>query len=271
MNEFEEEVGELRLRLDALSKRVRLLGVARRFIEGSHEVRDGDFVKFNDGHASRVRIDKYDAKWTYTNRNGSCVEPFRVPPEEGIERLYTIQEVGEILEQAFRAQTRAAIRASSDKLAAPLGAPTERADEASAEAGGGLTGVESDIYGECTAAQPVAIELRTELQVVREALLARDSEGTCEAVIRWRDDLRQLEADMHDIDEARGMLCGELVMDDTGNTVEIMRQAALAIARHRVSTEALSKIRAELAAVEAKFSAQGAGLDSCRAKVQGVP
>lgn len=191
----------------------------------------------------------------------------------------------------------------------------EAIDAASAEAGGGLSGVDSDIHGEpetslrefvsddesvrrqapieaigiaefanaewdvivnhvrlmrenwdrfvadavsykkrrdveCKVAQAVAVELRAELHAVRETLLAQDGEGTCDAVIRWRNDLRQLESDMHDIDDARGMLCGELVIDDSGNTVEILRQAALAIARHRLSTEALNKTRAELAAAD---------------------
>lgn len=106
MSEIEEEIGELRARLDALSERVRLSEVARRFAEGSHEVHDGDFVKFSDGHAARVRIGGRDQKWTYADRYGGHAEPFRVPPEEGIERLYTIQEVGEILAQALRARAQ---------------------------------------------------------------------------------------------------------------------------------------------------------------------
>ena len=105
-SKIEEEVDDLRARLSALSERVRLSEVARRFVEGDHEVRDGDFVRFDDGHAARVRINGHDAKWTYLDRHGHHVEPFRVPPEEGIERLYTIQEVGEILERARGQATR---------------------------------------------------------------------------------------------------------------------------------------------------------------------
>ena len=91
---------------DEQSRRLRELILLVTFAEGNHEVRDGDFVKFRDGHAANVRINGHDQKWTYVDRNGHCVEPFAVPPEDGIERLYTIQEVGEILAQGARVQTR---------------------------------------------------------------------------------------------------------------------------------------------------------------------
>ncbi len=427
MSEIEEEVGELRTRLDALAERVRLSEGARRFVEGNHEVRDGDFAKFSDGHVACVRINRHDAKWSYIDRDGHYVEPFCVPPEGGIERLYTIQEIGEILEQAFRARARAEKHLDDNSI--------------SAEAGGGLTGVESDIHGEpelatsrdlgeiigdeehrrrqslieaigvagfadaewttivnhvrlmrenwdrfvadaasykkrldcelqvaqaesaswkqahaelkadlqakrndldfrrhqlCTttgvredstwehaladvkerwarvtaaheagvkmwreieprrdmqlpptrtdlvawmltrieelkrehaseianikhAFAHIEIERRDELRAIRDALQARADETTLDAAKRWVGTAMNEAALLNDIDEARGMLCGELVIDDPGNTVEVMRQAALAIARHRLSTETISKIRAELAAIEAKSSSHGSG------------
>ena len=101
----------------------------------------------------------------------------------------------------------------------------------------------------------IGIELRNEHRAIRDALQAREDETTLDAAKRWVSTAMNEAALLNDIDEARGMLCGELVIDDPGNTVEVMRQAALAIARHRLSTEAISKIRAELAAIEAKSSA----------------
>lgn len=85
----------------AVEERVRLHEVARRYLQGVHNISSGDYVRFEDGFATRVRISSAGiGKWTYQDRHGHCVEPFRVPPEDGIERLYTIAEVAEILAQA---------------------------------------------------------------------------------------------------------------------------------------------------------------------------
>jgi hypothetical protein len=95
---LEDEVIKLREQLDALQERVRLSAVAERFIAGNHEIRDDDNVRFSDGHVAHVHIASGEiGKWTFTDRQGRYVEPFRVPPEDGIERLYTIAEVAEIL------------------------------------------------------------------------------------------------------------------------------------------------------------------------------
>jgi len=99
---LEAEVRALRAQLDVLAERVRLDAVAARFVAAdNHEIRSGDCVRFSDGHAAHVRIAEHSGKWTYTDRHGHCIEPDRVPPEEGIERLYTIAEVGEIVAKAF--------------------------------------------------------------------------------------------------------------------------------------------------------------------------
>lgn len=94
---LEDEVIELREKLTQLEGRVRLSCVAERFIAGDHEIRSDDFVQFDDDHAAQVHINKHTGKWLYFDRHGHRVEPFRVPPEEGIRRLYTIEEVGEIV------------------------------------------------------------------------------------------------------------------------------------------------------------------------------
>ena len=94
---LEDEVTELREKLAQLEKRVRLSCVAERFIAGDHEIRSNDFVQFDDDHAAQVYISKDTGKWLYTDRHGHRIEPFRVPPEDGIRRLYTIEEVGEIV------------------------------------------------------------------------------------------------------------------------------------------------------------------------------
>lgn len=94
---LEDEISTLREQLTALQERVRLTAVAEKFLAGDHEIRDDDFVRFPSNHAARIHISAYSGKWTYADRHGSCIEPFRVPPEDGIERLYTIAEVAEIL------------------------------------------------------------------------------------------------------------------------------------------------------------------------------
>lgn len=94
------EVKELQARLAVLEERVRLDGVAERFIAGNHEIRDGDCVRFEGGHAAHIRINNFSGKWIYMDGQGRHIEPFRIPPEDNIQRLYTIAEVGEILAKA---------------------------------------------------------------------------------------------------------------------------------------------------------------------------
>lgn len=94
---LELEIDEVRERLKELHRRVRIDDAARRFIQLDHEVRSGDYVKFSDGYGVRVSIDDFDERWTYTDRNGHTIEHGRIPPEDGIERLYTLAEVEEII------------------------------------------------------------------------------------------------------------------------------------------------------------------------------
>lgn len=103
ITELDLEIRALRARINRiadevkLDERLRLDDVAQSFIEASHEIRAGDFVRFSDGHAARIFSINSDGKWHYLDRHGHSVEPFRVPPEEGIERLYTISEVAAII------------------------------------------------------------------------------------------------------------------------------------------------------------------------------
>lgn len=100
MTELEKQINELRVKLDEIAERVRLDAVARTFLEnvrGADSVRSGD-IALIDGHPTRVRIaDNGIGKWTFTTGTGGCVEAFRVPPSDDIVRLYTPEEVAEIL------------------------------------------------------------------------------------------------------------------------------------------------------------------------------
>jgi hypothetical protein len=102
MNAVEKEIEQLKVQLAALEKRVRLNATAERFLNGEHEIRTGDFVRFEDGHVSRVFSISSEGKWTYFDRHGHVIEPFKIPPEPNVERLYTIEEVAEILAKATR-------------------------------------------------------------------------------------------------------------------------------------------------------------------------
>jgi len=102
MNAVEKELEQLKAQLAALEKRVRLCATAERFLNGEHEIRTGDFVRFEDGHASRIFSIGSEGKWTYVDRHGRVIEAFKVPPEPNVERLYTIDEVAEILAKATR-------------------------------------------------------------------------------------------------------------------------------------------------------------------------
>lgn len=94
---LEQEIKKLRDELNALTHRVRLDTVAEQFIAGDHTIRVGDYVRFSDSHAAHIYNISSEGKWTYLDRHGRNVEPFRVPPEDNIERLYTINEVAEII------------------------------------------------------------------------------------------------------------------------------------------------------------------------------
>jgi hypothetical protein len=113
-SQFEVEIqamhDAMRARMDDIAERVRLDEIARRYVEGNHEIRTGDFVRFSDGHATRVSISRHDGRWTFTDRNGHHIEHFRIPPEPLIERLYTIPEVGEIVAKVARGPSELDIR-----------------------------------------------------------------------------------------------------------------------------------------------------------------
>lgn len=100
MSDLEDEIVDLRVRLDALAERVRLDAVALRFLTGDHAIREGDYFLL-DGHFP-TRLDSVcrgTGKWTYFNGRNTT-EPFRIPDALDHRRLYTIEEVAEILGKA---------------------------------------------------------------------------------------------------------------------------------------------------------------------------
>ena len=92
---LEVEVAELRQKVDVLAERVRLDAVASAFLGGAHPVRVGDYCVI-DGFPTRLSSVSSEGKWTYFNGRNS-IEPFRVPPSSDIQRLYTVDEVAEIV------------------------------------------------------------------------------------------------------------------------------------------------------------------------------
>ncbi len=98
--DLEAEVVDLRCRLVALEERVRLDANARAFLSGEPRVREGDYCLIN-GFPTRVSRISSEGKWTYFNGQ-NVIEPFRVPPSDDIERLYTPAEVAEIVAKVRR-------------------------------------------------------------------------------------------------------------------------------------------------------------------------
>lgn len=102
--DIKQELREMRVRLALLEQHLRINIAAEQFLANEHKINEGDYVKFSDGHAAHItNINDHDGKWTYMDRRGHRIESFRVPPEDGIERLYTIAEVGEILARGLQA------------------------------------------------------------------------------------------------------------------------------------------------------------------------
>lgn len=100
MTKLETEIAALRAQLDDLAERVRLDEVANMFLREECTIRAGDYVVIDD-FPTRVSSISSEGKWTYFNGR-NAVEPFRVPPSDDIERLYTAAEVAEIVAKARR-------------------------------------------------------------------------------------------------------------------------------------------------------------------------
>ena len=92
---LEVEVADLRRRLAALEARVRLDANADAFLRSDPRVREGDYCLI-DGFPTRVSSISSEGKWTYFDGR-HVTEPFRVPPSDDIQRLYTVGEVAEIV------------------------------------------------------------------------------------------------------------------------------------------------------------------------------
>lgn len=95
LSPLEVEVADLRRRLVALEDRVRLDANADAFLRSDPRVREGDYCLI-DGFPTRVSSISSEGKWTYFNGHHS-IEPFRIPPSNDIQRLYTVGEVAEIV------------------------------------------------------------------------------------------------------------------------------------------------------------------------------
>ena len=95
---LESEVADLRRRLVAVEERVRLDANAHAFLRGDLRVREGDYCVI-DGFPTRVTSISSGGKWTYFNGH-NVIEPFRVPPSDDVQRLYTVAEVAEIVAKA---------------------------------------------------------------------------------------------------------------------------------------------------------------------------
>ena len=102
MTKLEDQIAALRVQLEELAERVRLDAVADAFLRADHAVRDGDYAVI-EGFPTRVSISSDSVgKWTYFNGH-NVTEPFRVPPSDDIERLYTVAEVAEIVSRSRKA------------------------------------------------------------------------------------------------------------------------------------------------------------------------
>jgi hypothetical protein len=101
VTKLEEEVAALRKQLNDLAERVRISAVAEAFLRGEHPVRLKDYALIDDVPTQVTSISS-EGKWTYFNGRNS-VEPFRVPPSDNIQRLYTIAEVAKIVARAIDA------------------------------------------------------------------------------------------------------------------------------------------------------------------------
>lgn len=100
MTKLEIEITALRAQLHDLAERVRLDEVANAFLREERTIREGDYVMIDD-FPTRVSRISSEGKWTYFD-GSNVVEPFRVPPSDDIERLYTTAEVAEIVAKARR-------------------------------------------------------------------------------------------------------------------------------------------------------------------------
>ena len=103
MTDLEKKLQEIQAEMRVLAGRVQMDAVARSFMTGSHEIREGDYFLLYGSHPTRLSNVSSEGKWTYVDAQGRCIEPFATPDPKSHERLYTIAEVAEIL--AMKART----------------------------------------------------------------------------------------------------------------------------------------------------------------------
>ena len=101
MTDLEKKLQALQAEMRELAERVRLDAIAKSFLAGEHEIREGDFFLLNEWTATKLTNVSSEGKWTYFDGH-STIEPFRIPTKGDHERLYTIAEVAEILAMKMR-------------------------------------------------------------------------------------------------------------------------------------------------------------------------
>ncbi len=113
MTDLERDIEALKMRMEALEKRVRITAVAEEFLEGKVTWREGDmFVRTGPGETpdpnriwqiwSPEECGKPYEKWGITTGLGNSYEAQR-PADDCIERLYTRTEVAEIVAKSIAA------------------------------------------------------------------------------------------------------------------------------------------------------------------------
>jgi hypothetical protein len=93
---LELEVEALRQRINEIAERVRVDAVAKAWLAGNHDIREGDYFLLNGDYVTKLDRVSREGKWMYTDRAG-CIEPFRIPDQADHDRLYTKAEVAEIV------------------------------------------------------------------------------------------------------------------------------------------------------------------------------
>ena len=105
ISDLEAQVKELRTQLKQLAERVRLDAVAEAFIDGNHEIREGDYFLLRGTFPTQLSNVSREGKWTYFDGHHS-IEPGGVPDPGEHDRLYTIAEVAEIIARMTRTNDR---------------------------------------------------------------------------------------------------------------------------------------------------------------------
>lgn len=94
-----EELRALQHAMRNLARRVELDAVAEAFVKGDHSIQEGDHFLYYGSTPTRLQNINSEGKWTFWDGH-HCVEPHAIPRQEDHRRLYTIEEVAEIVAKA---------------------------------------------------------------------------------------------------------------------------------------------------------------------------